>query len=385
MYDKIAVIGTHSAGKTTLAERISKEFGIPYQRGDKTQDIFKRLNFNKGVDELTRDEQWTLQQEILKSLDELQSANGPYVTDGSSLTCIPYGLLYSNFGIRNQNGFEDFITKARESARQTNLFIYLPPEIALEDDGFRPEDNNVRMDIDNFVYGLLKEGGYPFRTITGTIPQRLEQVGKILGKTKNTSLDRYIAFEGMPRAGKSTQLEILDGKEIKGHRVHRMKRFNSPAMKNFKAIRKDRPYDNSDETIELACEALQFDFDANEVYDRLDAGEIVISDRHKYSYLTLFGSLGVPSHKVYSRTYGIPTPSKVFLFDMNPNITVKRAIETGESSLKRDITFQRGIRRRYDELAEEYDFHKIDATQSIDQITQELIKKIGEEIENGRK
>jgi len=380
MYKKIAVIGTHSAGKTTLAEGISDRFGIPYQRGDKTQDIFKKLNFNKGVDELTKDEQWTLQQEILRSLDDLQTLDASYVTDGSSLTCIPYGLLYSNFGIRNQDGFEEFIRKARDSARQTDLFVYLPPEIALEDDGFRPEDNEVRMDIDNFVYGLLKEGKYPFRTVTGTVEQRLEQVGKIIGATTDTSMDRYIAFEGMPRAGKSTQLDILDGTEIKGHRVHRMRRFNSPAMKNFKAIRKERPYDNSDETIELACEALQFDFDANEVPDRLEAGEIVISDRHKYSYLTLFGSLGVPSHKIYGKTYNVPTPGKIFLFDMNPNITVKRAIETGESSLKRDITFQRGIRNRYHELSREYGFERIDATQSIDEITQELIEKIGEGI-----
>ena len=36
---KIAITGTHSTGKTTLAKGISDAFGIPYVRGDKAIQI----------------------------------------------------------------------------------------------------------------------------------------------------------------------------------------------------------------------------------------------------------------------------------------------------------------------------------------------------------
>jgi len=374
---KISIIGTHSSGKTTLAEAISEEFDIEYKRGDKTKDIFSKLGFNKEINELNNEEQWVLQQNILESLDSLQSQDSSYVTDGSSLTCIPYGLLFSNGGLKDQKGFTEFVKKARESARQTDLFIYLPPEIGLEDDGFRPKDNKVRMDIDNFIYGLLKEGDYNFKTVTGTVEQRLNTVAKLLKRrdkiNPNFYLNNYVAFEGMPRSGKSTQLKTINGMKIFEKEIFVMKRLNNKYLNDFKRLRQENPYTNSNEVIELATESLRYDYQNNNVEERLKNGQIVISDRHKFSFITLFGNLGIPQSKIYSKTYDIPTPGQIYYFDIEPNTTVRRAINTHESALKRDIGFQRRVRDSYKQLGKEFDFTTIDAKQSKHNMTRDIL------------
>ena len=368
---KIAITGTHSTGKTTLAESISSSYGIPYIRGDKAIQICESKFPNTPINKLNTKEQWELQQLMFQSFNEALDMNGDCVTDGFHLTCIPYGIKYTNGEITQMPGYGSFVQRVLEQSHKFDAVFYLPPEIALENDNFRPLDQALRMDIDNSMYALLHD--YDFRTLSGTVNARTQKAGEEIGK-RDSMWDRYIVFEGLPRSGKTTQIRRLkERSESKGVDLYVTERNNNEYMEEFKHRKSFNPYDSSREMLRLHSEALKYDFEINNITERLADGQIVVSDRQKFTTMTLFGALGVPRHQVYEAVYDLPDPGKTIYLDTNPVISVARAIQTEPGKvLKSDLKLQGKVRNLYKEYAKSHRFHVIPANQGEDVVANQI-------------
>ena len=372
---KIAVIGTYSTGKTTLAETISERFNIPYVRGDKARDIAAEFFPGKSLEKFTYDEQWSMQNKMLDSLTETQLTPGQLVTDGCTLTCLPYGDLLCGQRIRNEPGYSAFEKQVRMAADEITHLIYIPPELGLENDALRPASQNFRLEIDTKLLVTLKD--FNFRTVTGTVEQRVEQVGRIAG-IQDSPWRNYIAFEGLPRCGKTTQLQILKSHaEQFGAAYYQCARFDSPYAKDLYKLKSENPRIASKEAIELHAEALLYDFNNNHVEERIHKREIVIADRQKHTALALYGALGAPLHEIYRATYKVPTPGRVIYLKVSPRTSVERMkISPDGSALKHDLMLQSRVENLYEWLIPQFGFEIIDGERPAEVINNLLLEKI---------
>ena len=326
---KIAITGTHSSGKTTLARKISEEYCIPYVRGDKAKKICD-LFFYKPINELSLQEQWRLQNLMFRSCDEIFRTSESAVTDGFHLTCIPYGIEYTNGKIAQIPGYDSFIERVMEQSRKFDKILYLPPEVELDDNKFRPLDEELRIRIDEQIYSLLQ--GFDFRTVCGTPESRIRISGDEIG-VKNKLWNNYVVFEGLPRAGKTTYIRLLKERaNHEGRKLHVTQKDNE-CMAEFRQRRKSNPYDNSTEVVRLYSEAIRQEFESSNVEERLHDGQIVVSDRQKFTLLTLFGALGVSRHRLYELVYGLPEPGRTIYLDVSPEVSVKRSSRTEPGSI----------------------------------------------------
>lgn len=176
---RVAIIGTHSTGKTTLAKAIAEAFPIPYVRGDKALDLASQLFPGRKLDELEYDEHWLFQQHMLKSLVESARPEGDFVSDGCPLTCIPYSLIFCGEAVAQEPDYQALVDESHRWTKSFTHLIYLPPEIGLEKDSFRPESEYFRLAVDKVLREILRE--YAYYKVRGTVAERVSEVGKILG------------------------------------------------------------------------------------------------------------------------------------------------------------------------------------------------------------
>jgi nicotinamide riboside kinase len=173
---KIAITGTHSSGKTSLAKEISSAGGISYVQGDKASEIFLAHFPDKRLDELSVEDHWRLQNMMFENFNQALELKDDCVTDGLHLTCIPYGNYFSNDKIQLISGYKEFEESVMVQSNKFDLIFYLPPEIELELGGIRPSNNQLRLDIDKQIKKLLKN--FKYKTLTGSVRERLESARK---------------------------------------------------------------------------------------------------------------------------------------------------------------------------------------------------------------
>ncbi|MDD5178194.1 MAG: AAA family ATPase [Candidatus Nanoarchaeia archaeon] len=374
---KIAVTGTHSSGKTTLAKRISNHFNIPFIRGDKAKEIFQEHFPDKPINELSVGDQWKFQQLMFQSFDEVFKQEGDCVTDGFHLTCLPYSIEYTHGDITQIDGYFEFLQKVIERSKQFDLIFYLPPELSLENDNFRPQDKDLRITIDKYLFSLLQDFNYC--TISGPKEVRIRKVGQMLG-IADPVWENYIAFEGLPKSGKSIQISRLQEKarQLKKD-LYICKRSDNEYIKTLRERSPERreDYNYNLDMLKLHAEILESEFESNEVKNRLADGQIVVSERQKFTALALYGALGIPRHLIYQALYELPDPGRTIYLDINPCANVIKNIRAGKtSSLKSDLEFQEEMRKLYLQYAKDHRLEVIEANQTPEQVFSILEQKI---------
>jgi len=123
----------------------------------------------------------------------------------------------------------------------------------------------------------------------------------------------------------------------------------------------------------MFCELQSREYTKNHVEERISEGQIVVSDRQKFSTIAMCRALGVEFHKLYKGTYKIPSPGRVIYLRIEPEIAVDRAITTNkEYKLTRDVKYIRKVTELFDMLAKTHSFKVIEGRQPIDKIHNEI-------------
>ena len=167
---KIALIGTHGIGKTTLAHDIMtrlKKRGID---AGFLSEIVRECPFPVNENTTRKSQLWIMLMQIIKEL-EFEERYGVLICDRSVLDS--YCYYAKKFG--KSEVLEPLIKKHLETYA---LIIKVPLRDGfLKDDKFRSTDKKFQKDIDEKMDGLLKKFGVNFASISSE-----EENEKIIGK-----------------------------------------------------------------------------------------------------------------------------------------------------------------------------------------------------------
>jgi len=169
---RIAIVGSFSTGKTTLAELLAPRLGLPLLP-EVAREVVE-LGFKLDKDATPETEALI----FLKQLNnELETPD--FVGDRSLIDV----MAYAGWVLDNQPRRKEMIiweecerlARARLSGNYSHVF-YLPIEFPIVLDGLRPDDPAFQKEIDERMVGLLERFDIPYRTITGSIDDRLAAI-----------------------------------------------------------------------------------------------------------------------------------------------------------------------------------------------------------------
>jgi len=200
----------------------------------------------------------------------------------------------------------------------------------------------------------------------------------------------FIVFEGGEGTGKTTQIKLLKQKlEAQGRKVHLTWEPGGTALgEKIRSLLLDPNVIG----MSAKCEALLYSAARSEhvhtvIRPKLNEGFIVLCDRYwdaSRAYQGIARSLGIPAIDALNTwaTDGL-LPHKVFLFDLNPQIGLERALNrsgTVDRLESEGLGFHESVRNGYSLLAEMFPkTHKvIDASKSLEDIEKILWIEIQE-------
>jgi len=187
-------------------------------------------------------------------------------------------------------------------------------------------------------------------------------------------------LEGLPRAGKTTQINLLKAYALKtGANIHFCKRQKNELAEEIKRLRNRDPYSNARVVAEMYCELQRQEFDENHVEERISEGQVVVTDRQKFSTLAMCSSLGVPLPELYKLAYHIPLPGKIVYLRVPAQVAVDRAIATAkEYSLTKDLEYMTIVCNQFDSLGRGHRFTFVDGEKPVPEVHQAITKSIFE-------
>jgi nicotinamide riboside kinase len=171
---KIAVVGAHGTGKSTLTKGIASSF-----RFNIIPDIVPQAHKLKfPINENTPPE---TQFWILSKMLELER-NTP--EDWVMEKSLWDNIVYGSFSIRD-GGVLEVIRKISIDNANYDLVFYCPIEFPIPDDGLRSLNVDFQKTVDRELRNLLKELKIKFYELSGNEEERLEKAAKIIKRHKS--------------------------------------------------------------------------------------------------------------------------------------------------------------------------------------------------------
>ncbi|MFN2524650.1 MAG: AAA family ATPase [Actinomycetota bacterium] len=169
---RIAIVGSFSTGKTTLAELLAQLLDLPLLP-EAAREV-AALGFK-----LDRDA--TPETEALIFLKQYNNevAIDEFVGDRSLLDVMAYaGWVLENQPARKEMALWEECERLAERNLRSNYshVFYLPIEFPIVLDGLRPDDPVFQREIEGRIVALLNRYGITYTTITGTVEERLEKI-----------------------------------------------------------------------------------------------------------------------------------------------------------------------------------------------------------------
>lgn len=203
-YDRIIFIGSHGTGKSTLANELSKILDMPVvesvaREASKNFMLLENEGVisSKDVPESIRKNAY---QKVLCSMalwDFMRwvCADVPCIMTRCPLDTVAYAMADRLILRETVSECFDALQDDDEfqHALQRSLFVYIPIEFGIENDGVRPTDVNFQKQVDEAMRKLLYIFGITPLAVTGTVDERLESIlNFVFDKgTAKTIMDNY--------------------------------------------------------------------------------------------------------------------------------------------------------------------------------------------------
>ena len=176
MTRRIAIVGSFSTGKTTLAEILARRLELPLL--PEVARAIVDLGFQLDKDA-------TVEAETLIFLRQYNNelATESFVGDRSLVDVMAYaGWVLENQPWRKEMELWEECKRLAERRLRTNYshVYYLPIEFPIVLDDIRPDDPEFQKEIDERIVALLRHHGVAYRTITGSVEERIEQIERDL-------------------------------------------------------------------------------------------------------------------------------------------------------------------------------------------------------------
>lgn len=204
-YDRIIMIGAHGTGKSTLANEIGKMMGcnVVESIAREMRIVFNRMEIPTSAENDIRKQdalchlaewdfrRWKDETVIMTRcpLDTLAYTMATYTSHEWVSPKIGDGFKaiidnYTNRWMSDKELMEMF---------ENSLFVYLPIEFGIEDDGVRPVDRKYQELVDAAMRQLMGAFGIKPLVVSGTVEERVEQFAhNVLGdELGEMALQRY--------------------------------------------------------------------------------------------------------------------------------------------------------------------------------------------------
>lgn len=198
---------------------------------------------------------------------------------------------------------------------------------------------------------------------------------------------KFIVFEGPDGSGKTTILKKVN--EVLTNQGYKVNVFREPGGTKISEKIRDIIIDNDNKEMADKTEALLFAASRAQLVEEkfkplLNKGEIILSDRYVLSSLTYQGvgrKLGIKEVQAINNfaTSGIkPNITIFFDIDYKEALLRKRANFSADRLENEDFQFHKDIFDAYLDMAEKFkeDIVKIDASLSIDEVTDNVLSLI---------
>lgn len=175
---KIAIIGTHSVGKTTLIEALKKEKEFEnFMFLPETTIAVREDGFDVKEEAYNLIQLRIVQEDISRACWLRNTMNTNVITD----RCILDTYIYTQYFYHQKKQVDtwvfEFIRNLKdEFIGDYDLLIYVESEIDLELDGVRSENNEFRNEIDMMFKRKIKYSSLPIYKVRGTVKERVDMV-----------------------------------------------------------------------------------------------------------------------------------------------------------------------------------------------------------------
>ena len=153
---RIAIVGSHSTGKTTLLRTLSEYLSVP------TLSEVAREKINESPKlphHMTPEERGELQTAILDEQIRRELGDGQFLSDRSVFDAVAYSFDTPSFESLRSRAF------AHAETQPYDRIFFLPAEFPLEGDDIRSQDEAYRKTVENELVNLLEQSGAGYETV----------------------------------------------------------------------------------------------------------------------------------------------------------------------------------------------------------------------------
>ncbi len=174
---RVAIVGSFSTGKTTLAEVAAAKLGLPLLPEVAREVVALGFKLDKDA---------TVETEALIFMRQYynEMVHQEFVGDRSLIDVMAYaGWVLDNQERRKEFALWDTcldIAQHHVRSQYSHVF-YLPIEFGIVPDGLRPMDPEFQSDIDKRLLALLDTHAIHHHTLRGSVEERLDEMLAVLG------------------------------------------------------------------------------------------------------------------------------------------------------------------------------------------------------------